>query len=229
MTPPPPDTRPRTVRLVIITDRTLVPADEVVPRLRAAIAAVPAGSVLIQVREHGMDGGPLLELVRSIIPLGAPVWVNDRLDVALAAGAPGVHVPDRGYGVIEARRAASISGVGIRVGCSRHAVATAIRVDTAEQPDLIQLGPIWDTPSKAAFGPPLGPALLEVRRGLSDRVHLVAVGGVDSPDRAREAAAAGADAVAVIRAFWTASDPAAVAAALVDAVSSATSLPRSRE
>lgn len=207
------------MRLVIITDRTLVPADEVVQRLAAAIAAVPKGSVLIQVREKGMDGGPLVELVRSIIPLGAPVWVNDRLDVALAAHAPGVHVPERSLGVIEARRGASITGVGIAVGCSRHSVAKTITVDTAEHPDLIQLGPIWPTPSKAALGDPLGPGVLEARRALSDRVQLVAVGGIDSPERAREAAAAGADAVAVIRAFWTAPDPAAAAAALVGAMS----------
>jgi thiamine-phosphate pyrophosphorylase len=205
------------VRLVIITDRTLVAADEVVPRLAAAIAAVPAGKLAVQVREKDLDGGPLLTMVRSIVELGAPVWVNDRLDVALAAGAAGVHLPERGLTITEARAAARALGRDIAIGCSRHAAEACLAADAEERPDLIQLGPIWETPSKAAFGSALGPAVLGVRTQLSDRVLLVAVGGIDSPARARDAFAAGADAVAVIRAFWTARDPAAAAAALVNA------------
>jgi len=217
VTPPPPDRRPRAVRVVIITDPA-VPADEVAPRLAAAIAAVPAGHVLIQVRDKRADGGPLLAQVRAIAALGSPVWVNDRLDVALAAGAPGVHLPEAGFGVAEARRAASITGVGIAIGCSRHAADTARAIDAAEHPSLIQLGPVWATPSKLGVLDPLGVDALGVRAALTDRVHLVAVGGIDSPARARAAAAAGADAVAVIRAMWTAADPGAAIAALVDAV-----------
>jgi thiamine-phosphate pyrophosphorylase len=217
VTPPPPDRRPRDVRLVLVTDPRVRP-DELVARVAAVVAAVPAGHVIVQVRDRGMDGGPLLALVRSIQATGAVVWVNDRLDVALAAGAAGVHLPERGLGVVVARRAASITGVGLAIGCSRHAAASASEVDAAEHPALIQLGPIWPTPSKAGVIEPLGPAVLAVRGTLSDRVHLVAVGGVVSAERAREAAAAGADAIAVIRAIWTADDPAAVAAALIAAV-----------
>jgi thiamine-phosphate pyrophosphorylase len=211
------DRRPRGVRLVIVTDRTLVPAGEVVPRLAAAIAAVPPGAVAVQVRDKDLDGGPLLALVRSIVPLGAPVWVNDRLDVALVAGAAGVHLPERGLTVTDARRAAAIicgHANAIAIGCSRHTADACIAAD-AEQADLVQLGPIWPTPSKT--GAVLGPEILAVRRALSARVHLVAVGGIETPERARAAFAAGADAVAVIRAFWTAPDPAAAAAALVAA------------
>jgi thiamine-phosphate pyrophosphorylase len=218
VTPPPPDRRPRGVRLVIVTDRRLVPADELVPRLSVALAAVPAGCAIVQVREKNLDGGPLLGLVRAIQAIGAQVWVNDRLDVALAAGAAGIHLPERGLGVAEARRIASLTGVELPIGCSRHAADSARAIDLADQPAVIQLGPVWPTPSKVGVIAPLGPAVLGVRAALSDRAHLVAVGGIDSPERARDAAASGADAVAVIRAIWTATDPGSAAARLVEAV-----------
>jgi thiamine-phosphate pyrophosphorylase len=216
--PPPPDRRPRAVRVVIVTD-PVVPADDAVARIAAVVAAVPAGSVLVQVRDKKGDGGPLVDFVKRLVATGAPVWVNDRLDVALAGGAAGVHLPEAGMGVAEARRAASITGVGIAVGCSRHTPEAALAIDGTEQPQLIQLGPVWPTPSKAGVVAPIGPLALGVRASLSDRVHLVAVGGIDSPARAAEAAASGADAVAVIRAMWTAADPARAMAAMVEAVS----------
>jgi thiamine-phosphate pyrophosphorylase len=199
-------------RLVIVTDRRLVRGvDELAPRIAAALAAAPAGSVMVQVREKDLDGGPLVALVRSIQALGAPVWVNDRLDVALATGAHGVHLPEAGLAIEDARRLAG----GMLIGCSRHAAADA-RAAAAAGANLVQLGPIWPTPSKT--GEPLGPGVLAVRAELPARVRLVAVGGIDSQARAREAAAAGADAVAVIRAFWTAPDPALAVAALIAAV-----------
>jgi thiamine-phosphate pyrophosphorylase len=216
--PPPPDRRPRSVRVVVITDPA-VPAGEAIARLAAVAAVVPAGAVLVQVRDKRADGAGLLAQVRGIRALGLPVWVNDRLDVALAARAEGVHLPEAGFGVAEARRTASITGYGIAIGCSRHSADAAEDVDASEQPALIQLGPVWATPGK---GEPLGAGALGVRSRLSDRVHLVAVGGIDGPARAREAAAAGADAVAVIRAMWSAPTPEAAAraiAALIDAVS----------
>jgi len=63
----------------------------------------------------------------------------------------------------------------------------------------VQLGPIWSVPQK---GPPLGTSVLAVRRELPRRTQLVAVGGIDSAERAYQAAAAGADAVAILRAAW---------------------------
>jgi thiamine-phosphate pyrophosphorylase len=198
--------------LVIVTDRRLVRGvDEIAPRLAAALAAVPAGSVAIQVREKDLDGGALYAMVRTIQALGAPVWVNDRLDVALATGAHGVHLPEAGFTLAEARALAP----GMRIGCSRHTAAD-VRAAAAAGADVVQLGPIWPTPAKPDA--PIGPGVLAVRADLPARVALVAVGGIDSQARAREAAAAGADAVAVIRAFWTAPDPAKAASGLVAAV-----------
>ena len=165
--------------------------------LARAVAGCPSGSVVVQVREKDLDGGPLLQLVRAAQP-HAPVIVNDRLDVALAASAHGVHLPERGISLVDARALAP----DLVIGVSRHAPP----LDTGATPaiaapgaDLVQLGPIWPTPSKPT-ATPLGEAALAWPHGAA---ILVAVGGIDTPERAQLAAAAGADAVAVIRAAWT--------------------------
>lgn len=189
------------LRVVAITDRHLmVPADLLAANdwpaiaaayahaIQRAVAGCPPHSVIIQVREKDLDGRPLLQLVRAAQPF-APVMVNDRLDIALVANAYGVHLPDRGIAIADARAVAPTFAVGV----SRHAPP----LDDAA--DLLQLGPIWSTPSKPSTLPlhehaltwPHGSALL------------VAVGGIDSPQRAQLAASSGADAVAVIRAAWT--------------------------
>lgn len=200
------------VRVVAITDRTLCPVPDMLVRLRAIFAATPRGSVRVQVREKDLDGGPLLALAREVIaiarPLGAEVWINDRVDVALAAGADGVHLPERGLAIAEARALGAKA-----IGCSRHSIEGA-RDAARDGADVVQLGPIFATPSKAGVIEPLGTGVLGVRLG----VPLVAIGGIDSPERAREAARAGADAVAVIRAAWTSVDPAVTLAAICAAV-----------
>src|SRR5690606_6989522 len=91
-------------------------------------------------------------LVRDIIavarPAGAPVWVNDRADVALAAGADGVHLPERGLTIDEAR-----TTVGpLPVGCSRHSVEAVVAAARASAA-LVQFGPVWAVPGK---GDPIG-------------------------------------------------------------------------
>lgn len=196
------------LRVVAITDRRLmVPSGADWPAVvrafaaavERAVAGCPTGSVAVQVREKDLDGGPLLQLVRAAQPF-APVLVNDRVDVALAAGAWGAHLPERGMTASDARAIAP----SLILGVSRHAAPG----DTGA--DLVHLGPIWPTPSKPG-ATPLGEAALAWPRG---RATLVAVGGVDSPERAAAAAAAGADAVAVIRAAWTGASLAAYVAAV---------------
>ncbi len=167
--------------------------------IERAVAGCAPGSVAVQVREKDLDGGPLLQLVRAAQPF-APVIVNDRLDVALAADAAGVHLPERGLSIADARALAP----ALRIGVSRHAAPG----DTGA--DLVQLGPIWPTPSKPDARP-LGEVALAWPRG---QARLVAVGGIDSPERAERAAAAGADAVAIIRAAWTGASLSAVVSAV---------------
>jgi thiamine-phosphate pyrophosphorylase len=191
------------LRVVAISDRRLmVPAEllagdwSAVARafgaaVARAVAGCAAGSVVVQIREKDLDGGLLLQLVRAAQPF-APIIVNDRVDVALAAGAAGVHLPERGLAIADARALAP----SLLVGVSRHASPLDRH---AEGPDLIQLGPIWPTPSKPTV-PGLGEAALAWPHAPA---ALVAVGGIDTPARASAAAAAGAAAVAVIRAAWS--------------------------
>jgi thiamine-phosphate pyrophosphorylase len=177
------------VRVVAITDRRLMGGtpEAFGAAIERAVRGCPAGSVIVQVREKDLDGAPLLELVQ-IAQRHAPVSVNDRVDVAIAARAIAVHLPERGLAVADVR--ALFDGV---IGVSRHAP------DATSGADLVQLGPVWSTPSKPG-ATPLG---VEALRASHGRAKLVAVGGIDSPDRARQAVAAGADAVAVIRGAWT--------------------------
>ncbi|MBA2542023.1 MAG: thiamine phosphate synthase [Deltaproteobacteria bacterium] len=197
-------------RVVVITDAALCP----IPEMLARASAIAAPTIRFQIREKALDGGPLLAFARDLIarvrPAGAEVWLNDRADVALAAGADGLQLPEAGLSLADARAIAR----GIALGCSRHSPEAASDAARAGA-DVVQLGPIWATPSKLGLLEPLGPEALGRFRG---RSALVAVGGIDSPERAREAAAAGADAVAVIRAAWISDDPARMIAALVSAV-----------
>lgn len=201
------------IRVVVVTDRKLVARDAIVPRIAAMLAAAPRGSVMIQIREKDLDGGPMLALAREIIevarPAGAPVWVNDRADVALAAGADGVHLPERGLTIDEARTTVEARPIG----CSRHTVESVVAAAQAGA-SLVQFGPVWAVPGK---GEPIGvEPFAALRAQLPANVRLVAVGGIDGAARARHVALAGADAVAVIRAAWQ-GDPEMVAK-LVEAV-----------
>ncbi|HEY4241447.1 MAG TPA: thiamine phosphate synthase [Kofleriaceae bacterium] len=172
-------------RVLAITDRALM---RDVP---AALAGCPPGAVAIQVREKDLDGGALLAFARS---LPGPLIINDRLDVALAAGALGVHLPERGLSVADVRRIAP----GLLVGRSLHAPASS-------DADYVQLGPIWPTRGKPDG---LGVAALTAARALlPPACRLVAVGGIDSLERAAACFAAGASAVAVVRAAWTGACP----------------------
>lgn len=198
-------------RVVAITDRRhMVPAEVLASGDRGAIAAAfraaiaravadcPAGSVIVQVREKDLEGGDLLALARAAREV-APVIVNDRLDVALAIDAAGVHLPEAGLAIDAARQLAP----RMHIGASRHVrgdgddVEALLAAAAREGADAVQLGPIWPTPSKPGVAT-LGPSVLAAPRTIA----LVAVGGIDSVARAAEAFAAGADAVAVIRAAW---------------------------
>lgn len=180
------------VRVVAITDRTLMGdgwPDDFGAAIERAVHGCPPGSVLVQVREKDLDGQRLLDLIQRARQF-TRVIVNDRVDVALAADAIAVHLPEDGMSVAEAR--SLFKGT---IGISRHATDGLATTGA----DLIHLGPIWATPSKPD-ATPLGTEVLATPHGTA---KLVAIGGIDTPDKAREAARAGADAVAVIRAAWT--------------------------
>ncbi len=221
------------MRLVLITDRRLMGAADAGPAafgaaIAAAVRLAPERSLIVQVREKDLSGAALLRLVDAALEAVAGrqlVVVNERLDLALATGAAGVHLPEDGMDVAAARTALAAAegravdpraSAAMLIGCSRHTLDGAVAAAHAGA-GLVQLGPIFPTPSKSTFGPPLGLAPLRATRAAlpSPSPLLVAVGGIDSPTRAAEARAAGADAVAVIRAVWCAADPSTVVRALL--------------
>lgn len=174
----------------------------------AALVEAGRGEAVVQLRDKASSGLALYERARAIVALGATLLVNDRLDVALAAGAAGVHLPEDGLDIATAR------ALGARmIGCSRHRPADAAAAEAAGA-DLVILGPIFATPSKPGVTPLGVAALAEARAAMTGRATLCAIGGIDDPARARDARAAGATAIAAIRAWWTAEDPRAVVAAM---------------
>lgn len=163
--------------------------------VEVAAAAVKGGVEAVQVREQDLSAAELLALVRELkeVTAGrAALLVNDRVDVALAVGTEGVHLPGRGLPVGEARR---ILGGGAVIGRSVHSVREALAAEE-EGADYVIFGPVFETPFKLTFGPPQGVTTL---RELTAAVQIpvLAIGGMD-PERAGEMKAAGAGGIAVL-------------------------------
>ena len=199
----------RTPTVHLITDRRLVP--DLGAAVATALARVPPGSVAVHLREKDLGGRDLLALAQALRAVcdaaRQRLLINDRLDVALAAGADGVHLPSAGVPPAEARR---LLGPDRLVGTSCHGEED-VRRARAGGADFATFGPVFATPSKAAYGPPLGLAALAraARLGLP----LIALGGVDLAG-VEAARAQGASGVAAIRAWLGAPDPAAAVEAL---------------
>ena len=194
----------------LITDRRLAP--DLVARAEAALRGLPPGAAALHLREKDLGGRALLALARALrdacAVAGQRFLVNDRLDVALACGADGVHLPSAGVPPVDARR---LLGPRALIGVSCHSEADVLRAREGGA-SYATFGPILDTPSKRAYGAPVGLDALRaaVRLGLP----LVALGGVDARS-APLARAAGAHGVAAIRAWLLGTDPAAAVRALL--------------
>jgi thiamine-phosphate pyrophosphorylase len=187
----------------LITDRRLVP--ELAARADEALAGLPPRTAAVQLREKDLGGRDLLVLARALAAVcrarGQRLIVNDRLDVALAAGADGVHLPAAGVAAEDARR---LLGPDALVGVSCHSAADVARAHDAGA-SYATFSPVYDTPSKRAFGAPVGVAALREAARLG--LPLVALGGVTA-ERVPELRAAGARGVAAIRAWLAGDDPA---------------------
>lgn len=180
--------------LCLITDRRRVASeDDLIARVAAAARA---GVSLVQVRERDLDGGALARLVERCVAAvrgtGTRVLVNDRVDVALAAGAAGVHLRSDS---LEASRVRAIAPRGFLVGRSVHDVAAAA---SAGAVDYLLFGTVFDTSSKPGRRASGTEALALVAAATGTPV--LAVGGI-TPDRMREVARAGAAGAAAIGLF----------------------------
>lgn len=180
-----------------ITDGHLTSVDHAGLWLARVAAAAQAGAHLIQVRERGLDDRTLSAIVRRcrevVRGTSARVVVNDRLDVALACGADGVHLRSDSY---SARRAREIAPRGFLVGRSIHTVAEAAAV--GDGADYLIFGTVFPTSSKPGRTP-VGTAALAAAV-LATPVPVLAVGGVTA-DTAGAVARAGAAGVAAIGSF----------------------------
>jgi len=168
-------------------------------------AALAAGKPAVQLRAKGVSARELLELGRAVLPLarerGALVFVNDRLDVALALGADGVHLGPDDLPVAAARRA---MGAGFLIGASTDDPAAAKQL-VLDGADYIGCGAVYATSTKADAGDVIGLAGLD-RVARAVEVPVVGIGGI-TVERSAEVATTHAAGVAVVGAVMAAADP----------------------
>jgi thiamine-phosphate pyrophosphorylase len=138
--------------LYLITDRIKVDCD-----LREAITQALIGGVrAIQIREKDLPIRELLQLAKDLRTItrrfGARLFINDRLDVAMAVNADGIHLGQTSFPVDAVRQ---VVGSSMMIGSSTHSLQEAYRAKKGGA-DFITVGPVYDTPSKRAYGLPLG-------------------------------------------------------------------------
>jgi thiamine-phosphate pyrophosphorylase len=186
--------------LALVTDRRLC---RTLPLEEAVAQAVDGGVSLVQLREKDLPAGELLALAEKLCSLTrgrALFLVNDRLDVALACAADGVHLPERGLPVAAARR---LGSEGFIVGRTVHSVAEARRAE-AEGADYVQVGPIFATRSHPEASPAGVGLLSDVAKAVG--IPILAVGGVTA-DNVGQTIEAGASGAAVISAILDSPSP----------------------
>jgi thiamine-phosphate pyrophosphorylase len=197
------------LRLMLVTDATMISARDLA---ETVLAAVAGGVTIVQLRDKTRPDEALIATARALksrlAPLGIPLVVNDRVDVAQAAAADGVHLGQSDGDPAEAR---ARLGAGALIGLSVTDAAQLPGVDPTVV-DYVGLGPVFTTATKPDADPPIG---LDGVRAICRRlaVPVVAIGGIDAGN-AGAVAAAGADGIAVVSAICAAPDPAVAAAAL---------------
>lgn len=203
--------------LCYVTDRKSLAASEGGANaevLRKISEAIAAGVDWVQIREKDLAAGELLRLAQEAVGArggenlqGAQskIMVNDRVDVAIAALASGVHLGRESAPVREVVRWCRQGNAPreFMVGVSCHSLAEARDAENAGASYVI-FGPIFDTPSKRAFGEPVGTEQLSVACAAL-KIPVLAIGGVDARN-ARECLQAGAAGIAAIRMFQDARD-----------------------
>ena len=194
-----------TLHLHLVTDSALCGPRGI---LAVVEAAVRGGVTCVQLREKSLDTRAFVERARALKawlgPLGVPLLINDRVDVALACGADGVHVGQNDMAPEDVRRLMPGGLIGL-------SVESLAQLDAAERApvDYYGISPVLATRSKHDAAPALGlDGLRAIRAGT--RRPLVAIGGIDAGNAA-QVMAAGADGLAVVSALCSSADPEATA------------------
>ena len=212
-------------RLHVVTDDEILARPDFETRARevcenleirdSADGGVVGGSLAFHIRGARTTGRRLTRLARALcepaVASGITLLVNDRLDIALAVGAAGVHLGTRSMPPSEARR---LLGAGRLLGVSVHSTSEAVEA-AGSGADYLFVGRLFETPSHPGAAP-RGP---EFMRSVASRVALplVGIGGV-TPERAAEVLASGGHGVAAIRGIWDAPSPPDAVQAYLDAV-----------
>ena len=192
--------------LYLVTDRGLA-------RCRSTLgivkSAVEGGVTCVQLREKDCSTREFIEQALAIKHFletrQVPLIINDRLDVAMAVAADGVHLGQSDMPLETARK---ITGPSMLIGISAESVQDAVEAETGGA-DYLGVSPIYDTPTKADTAPALGlKGLQEIRNRVN--IPLVGIGGLNKSNAA-EAIRNGADGIAVVSAIVSADDPAAAA------------------
>lgn len=198
--------------LYLVTDRQ-VAQKRGLTLLDSIEMALEGGVRFVQLREKDLSGRELLRLARSLRELtaafGARLMVNDRVDIAILSDADGVHLGQKSVSPTDAR---ILLGAEKLIGVSTHSYEEALCAH-GEGADLITLGPVFPTPSKAAWGDPVGIGLLQKVAG-EISIPVYAIGGVNE-ERLGSVLAAGATGAAVISAVLACDDIKEGAASMV--------------
>ena len=189
-------------RLHAVTDDGVLALPHFTSRLRAIAAA---GDVAIHLRTQVLSPRRRVRWATRFLQTGAVVLINDRVDVALVTAASGVHLPEHGLAVRDAR---AILGDDAVIGCSAHTPEAALLAHE-EGADYVFLGPIWETSSHPQRTP-LGAAAIDSAAPAT----VIAIGGVTA-ERVAACLDHGAYGVAAIGALWAADDPGAAAEAML--------------
>jgi thiamine-phosphate pyrophosphorylase len=202
----------------VVTDDRVLALPDFAAMARAVFEAGREG-VAVQLRGPRTVGRSLFEigteLARLAAESGGRLLVNDRIDVALACGAHGVHLGGRSLPPEDARRLAEESGASFLIGASAHDPEEAA-VAAAGGADYLFAGSVFPTPSHPGRRPLGLEGLAEVRQAAGGRAVL-GIGGI-TPERAEPVLAAGGWGVAVLRGVWDAPDPAGAVRAYLAAL-----------
>jgi thiamine-phosphate pyrophosphorylase len=196
--------------LYLITDRHLTGSRHLLDVIEDALKGGVRG---VQLREKDLSSRELYELAYDMRKLtaryGAKLFINDRVDIALAVEADGVHLGQNSMPIHRVRR---LAGRKILIGLSCHNQISAI---TAQEngADFITFGPVYYTPSKANYGKPVGVKLLETVANLL-AIPVFALGGIKQ-EHIQKVTAAGAAGIALVSAVIASSDPQSATDALI--------------
>lgn len=199
--------------LCLVTGRHQTVGRPLVPLLRQALRA---GVRAVQLRERDLETRPLLALAEDILRLtrehGALLFINDRVDLAMALGADGVHLRANSLPVAVTRR---LLGPGRMIGVSAHSTEEVVRAES-EGADFAVLGPVYETTSKLVYGPPIGLHPIE-EASRRCRIPVFAIGGITA-SCVGEVRRAGACGVAVISSILSAGSVESATHQLLDAL-----------